>query len=419
MTASITSLLALFATVAIGLYARVNMGILGIAFAFVVGSFVIGMDPVAIYAKGFPLRLFFLLLGTTLFSAVARQNKTYSVLARQLAYLSDGNRRLACFIVFALCFVMALLGMGTIVTAAVLLPLMIEYANREELPEFLIILLSISGCLAGGLSGIAPTGILAKQLAGTVGITLYWPVFIVSVLTFSLHALVFFLLFGGPGLHRLPRERHEPMILDGRQFSTIMVAFAVVTAIIGFHLDLGLSMFMGAAVLLLCGAGDQDKAIAAVDWKTILLLSGVGILFYVIVESGGVNMLRQFLTEKMELRTAGAFASLFAGAMSLTSSSTAVVMPALIPSIPEIAGAAAYGGSGVQILAAIMVGTHTAAYSPISTMGALGLSATTGGEAKKQALFTKLLLVALAMWITTPWLFLLEMNLLFSSGGGI
>lgn len=418
MSASIASLLALFTTVTIGLYARVNMGILGIAFAFLVGHFILGIKPVDIYSKGFPLRLFFLLLGTTLFSAVARGNGTYSVLARQLTYLSDGNRRLACFLVFAICFAAAVMGMGTIVTAAVLLPLMIEYAKREELPEFLVILLAISGCLAGGLSGIAPTGILAQQLAGEVGITRYWPVFLTSVITFSLHGLVFFLLFGGLRLSRLPRERHEPMILDGKQFFTIIVVFGVVTAIIGFHLDLGLSAFMGAALLLLCGAGDQDKAIAGVDWRTILLLSGVSILFYVIVASGGIDLLRSFLTERIEPRTAGVFASLFAGAMSLTSSSMAVVMPTLIPAIPSIASTVNAGGDHVSILAAIMVGTHTAAYSPISTMGALGLASTTSGEAEKQKLFTKLLFVALAMWILTPWLFLLEINIL-SAGGGI
>lgn len=418
MSASIASLLALAATVVIGLYARVNMGVLGIAFAFLVGHFIIGINPVDIYSKGFPLRLFFLLLGTTLFSAVARENGTYSVLARQLTYVSDGNRRLACFLIFIMCFAASMMGLGTIVTVAILLPLMVEYARREELPEFLVILLAISGSLAGGLSGIAPTGILAQQLAGEVGITQYWPVFVAAVMTFSLHGIVFFLLFGGLRLSRLPRERHEPMILGGKQFSTIIVAFGVVTAIIGFQLDLGLSAFMGAAVLLLCGAGDQDKAIAGIDWRTILLLSGVGILFYVIVESGGIDLLRLFLSQRMDAHTAGAFASLLAGAMSLTSSSTAVVMPTLIPFIPSIAGTASLSGDGVDILAAIMVGTHTAAYSPISTMGALGLASATVSKAEKQKLFTKLLLVALTMWVLTPWLFLLEMNIL-SLGGGI
>jgi hypothetical protein len=392
-------------SVFIGFCTRINLGIICIGSAFLTGYFLIGMNPADIYMKGFPLRLFFLLLGTTLFSSIAKLNGTYAELAKPIACLTRGNRKYACFVIYAISFVFSALGMGTIVTPAILLPLMLEAARKDEIPEFLAILLTLSGCIAGGLSALAPTGMLGIRLSQTIGVSEYAPVYIASVVTFSLQGLIFFVLFGGLRLTRLRWKTPEPMILNGGQFFTIMTAFGVITAIMAFRLDLGLSAFVGSTLLLLCGITNQDRALAGVAWDALLLLSGVSVLFYVVSESRGIPVLEAYLIRKMSPETAGVLTAFLAGAMSLVSSSSVVVMPTLIPTVQDIVRS--LGESSVSptyLTAAILIGTHSVAYSPVSTMGALGM-ASSSTDTNRHRLFTKLLLASAMMLLVTGLLF--------------
>jgi di/tricarboxylate transporter len=402
---AVISVIALIASVMISFGTRINLGIICIGAAFLTGCFLGDVNPADVYMKGFPLRLFFLLLGTTLFSSIAKLNGTYTELAKPISYLTKGNRKFACLVIYVISFVFSALGMGTIVTPAILLPLMLEAARKNELPEFMTILLTISGCIAGGLSSLAPTGILGMELSQKIGVNTYAPVYIASAVAFCLHGLIFFLAFGGSRLTRLQDVTEEPIILNGGQFFTIIVAFGVITAILGFNLDLGLSAFFGSSVLLLCGVVNQEKAIAGVSWGTLLLLCGAGVMFYIVSESGGISALEAYLIGKMSPVTAGAFTSLLAGAMSLVSSSSAVVMPTLIPTVPDIAGDLGGTVGPAFLVAAILIGTHSVAYSPVSTMGAIGV-ASSSPDSDKQKLFTKLLLVSLVMLLLTSILFL-------------
>jgi di/tricarboxylate transporter len=399
------AIIALCVSVSIGFYTRINLGIICIGAAFLAGYFFMGMNPTDIYMEGFPLRLFFLLLGTTLFSSIAKLNGTYAELAKPISYLTKGSRKYTCFVIYAASFVFSSLGMGTIVTPAIMLPLMLEAARKNEIPEFLAILLTLSGSLAGGLSSLAPTGLLGTRLSRAAGVDEYAPVYIASVATFTLQGLIFFLLFGGLKLTRLRDREPEPMILNGGQFFTILTAFGVITAITAFKLDIGLSAFVGAAVLLLSGIADEDKAVAGVAWDTLLLIGGAGVLFHIVSESGGISALESYLIEKASPETAGVFTAFFAGAMSVVSSPSAVVMPTLIPAVRNISQSLGEdAGAPIYLIAAIIIGAHSVAYSPVSTIGALGMASSSAGT-NKHRLFSKLLLAAAVMFFVTTFLF--------------
>lgn len=398
------SLLSLAVAIIISGYSRINLGIICIGFAFIVGHFFAGLKMEEIYLKGFPLGLFFLLLGTTLFSSIAKQNGTYGVLAKQLTFLSHGSRRLCCLIIFIFSFVFSFLGMGTIVTPVIMMPLLLETARKESIPEILAISLAISGSIAGGLSPFAPTGIIGNTLGAEVGVINYWPVYIAALITFTLHGAIVFFLFGGYKLSRLEPRPFRPMVLTGRQFSTIIVAFGVITAIFCFDQDIGLSTFFGATLLLICKAADQEKAIRGVSWNVMLLLCGISMLIYVVKASGGVDTVEAFVISEMTARNSGAFTALLAGAMSFVSSSSVVVMPTMIPFVPEAVAMVNGGVSPTFLLAAIIIGTHTVPYSPASTMGSIGLALSTGED--RFQIFLKLILTAFIMYFSTVFLFL-------------
>lgn len=404
MGVPLLSISSLAVAIVISGYSRINLGIICIGFAFIIGHFFADINMAQIYVQGFPLSLFFLLLGSTLFSSIARQNGTYTVLSKQLAYLSYGNRRIGCLIVFVGSFIFSFLGMGTIVTPAIIMPLFLCFGQEEEIPEVLVILLTISGSIAGGLSLFAPTGIIGSILGAGVGVTNYWPIYVAALGTFILHGIIIFFMFGGYKLTNIQRSHYEPMIFDWRQFLTIIAAFGVITAILGFHLDLGLSAFFGAALLLLCKAVDQDKAIKGISWNVMLLLCGVSTLFYVIKESGGIAALEVLLETRMTTGTAGVITSFSAGLMSLVSSSTIVVMPTMIAMVPQLGQGVGGEVSPLFLTAAIIIGSHSTPYSPASTMGAIGLAFSSTED--KYKMFLKLISTAGILLVVTTLLYL-------------
>ena len=125
MEIALVSLIALVIAIAMGFWTKINLGIISIAFAFIVGHFLVGMDSAVIYTDGWPIRLFFMLLGMTLLFGIAKINGTFTVIAKQIAFFSYGSRKLMCLIIYVFCAVVSMVGVGSIVTPAILLPLII------------------------------------------------------------------------------------------------------------------------------------------------------------------------------------------------------------------------------------------------------------------------------------------------------
>jgi hypothetical protein len=85
------------------------------------------------------------------------------------------------------------------------------------------------------------------------------------------------------------------------------------------------------------------------------------------------------------------------GVISVYSSSSGVVLPAFLPTIPGIIEKLG-GGDAMAIAASINVGSHLVDVSPLSTLGALCIAAAPAHENRTQ-LFNKLLLWGLSMSI--------------------
>jgi hypothetical protein len=83
------------------------------------------------------------------------------------------------------------------------------------------------------------------------------------------------------------------------------------------------------------------------------------------------------------------------GVISVYSSSSGVVLPAFLPTIPGIIQNLG-GGDPMAIAASINVGAHLVDVSPLSTLGALCIAAAPAHENRTQ-LFNKLLLWGLSM----------------------
>ncbi len=88
----------------------------------------------------------------------------------------------------------------------------------------------------------------------------------------------------------------------------------------------------------------------------------------------GIAMLAQFLGTFMNETTASPIIALTAGIMSWFSSTSGVVMPTLIPTVSALIDTLGGNVSGLDLVSAITMTSHTAGISPASTGGALALA---------------------------------------------
>ena len=143
--------------------AALNVGVLAVALAWIVGVYVGGM-PVNTVMGGFPSQLFLTLAGVTLLFALAQSNGTLDRLAHHAVRICRGNRGTIPIMFFVLGAALASMGPGNIATAALLAPMAMATAVRVGIPLFLMAIMVGNGANAGALSPFAPTGIIVNGL---------------------------------------------------------------------------------------------------------------------------------------------------------------------------------------------------------------------------------------------------------------
>ena len=100
MNQEVTSILVLVAIFVIGTLRPINMGLLGIAAAFVVGS-AVGVSEDDIFA-GFPGDLFIILVGVTYLFAIANNNGTVDWLVHAAVRAVGGRVALIPWVMFGI-----------------------------------------------------------------------------------------------------------------------------------------------------------------------------------------------------------------------------------------------------------------------------------------------------------------------------
>ena len=136
--------------------------------------------------------------------------------------------------------------------------------------------------------------------------------------------------------------------------------------------NIGLLSILISIILILLKVGTEKEALGSVPWNTILLISGMGILMNLIVKLDGIKLLADILSLLMNEKTVAAILALSSGILSLFSSTSGVVMPTMIPTIPRIIETLGIAGvvPSALLLSAVINGSSPSGMSPLSTGGA-------------------------------------------------
>jgi len=391
---------ALVLVVTLSCTTTINVGVLSMAMALIVGVFLGGMTPNAVL-EGFPTELLVTLIGVTLLFSIAECNGTLARLTGRATRLCRGHAGVLPIMFFAIGFVVATIGAGATPASALLAPPAMAVAARARVSPLLMAIMTGNGALAGTLSPFAPTGIVANGVMERIGLGgVEWQTFAYNALAHTIVGFGGFLLFGGWKLfiHRdgtVQAEDPDAGAMETRHWLTTAGIVALIWTVAGLGMNVGMMGLIIATALVLLRTVDEAKAIQRMPWGVILMVTGVTVLVAMMQETQGLALITSSIANVSTPETVEPIVAFGTGLVSVYSSTSGVVLPAFLPMVPELAQRMG-GIDPLNIAWSINVGASLVDLSSLSTVGALYIAgAAPGSDVRK--LFNALLMWGLSM----------------------
>jgi len=408
MSLGAMTLAALALAVVLSCTSRLNVGLLALALAWIIGVYV-GDLPLRDVTSGFPIDLFLTLAGVTLLFSQAHVNGTLDIVAHNAMRLCRGRVGLVPIMYFVLGAVLASAGPGNIATTGLLAPMAMATALKMRMSPFLMAIMVGNGCNAGSLSPLAPTGIIVTGLMNRIGL----PGFELQTWMYNLlaHAIVGFAgyaLFGGLQLlaraDRVEVEAEPVRKLDRHQVLTLVIIFLLIATAITVQLfkvpgfNIGLAAFTGAVLLALLRGADDGEAIKRMPWGTIIMVCGVTVLIGLLEKTGGMQIFTNLLSSISTQATVVPVLAVIIGIVSAYSSTSGVVLPAFLPTVPGLVESLGGGVDALGIASTMNIAGHLVDVSPLSTIGALCIASVPAGDMSRK-LFNQMLAWGMSMTV--------------------
>ena len=401
MSLGALTLAALALAIVLSCTSRLNVGLLAIALAWIIGVNVGGL-PLREVTAGFPVDLFLTLAGVTLLFSQARVNGTLDIVAHNAMRLCQGRVGLVPIMYFVLGAVLASAGPGNIATTGLLAPLAMATGLRVNVSPFLMAIMVGNGCNSGSLSPLAPTGIIVSGLMTRIGLpgndVYTW---LLNMLAHAIVAFGAYLIFGGGKLlvraDRVDMSNEPVQALDRHQTLTLVMIGVLIAGVIFGGFNIGMAAFAAAVILALLRAADDGEAIKGMPWGTILMVCGVTVLIGLLEKTDGMEIFTNLLSSVANQSTVIPLLGFTIGLVSAYSSTSGVVLPAFLPTVPGIVENLG-GGSAFAIASTMNIAGHLVDVSPLSTIGALCIAGVPAGEQGRR-LFNQLLAWGLSMTV--------------------
>lgn len=406
---------ALVLAIVLGYRTNINIGLFSIAFAYIIGCFMMGMKPGEIIEL-WPLKIFFVIFAVCLFYGFAIVNGTLERLAEHLLYRCRRFPHLLPYAIYLTSTLIAGMGAGYYTVLAFMAPITLLICSRTGMSLILGGMAVNYGALAGANFMSSQSGVIFRSLMGNAGLSeetallnsvgIFLSTLIIPLVVISLFVFVF---------DRKRRQSHAdleikaPQALNGPQKTTLLLTLGMMVLVlipplallalpgnetirfINSRVDIGLIASVFAVIALLLKLGDERKVIASVPWNTLIMICGVGMLISIAIKAGTIDMLASWVGTTIPAWLVPVVVGVIAAIMSLFSSTLGVVTPALFPIVPPLA--ASLSLDPMLLFICIVVGSQATSVSPFSSGGSLLLGSCPNDEDRKQ-LFPKLLFQA-------------------------
>ena len=392
-TTAVIALLVLALVFVIGTVSKLQMGIAAIVAATIVGPLVFG-ESVQEIQQGFPLSLFFTLMGVTYLFAIATNNGTVGWLVNWGLRIVGGRASVFPLIMFVVTAVLTAIGAATPAAAAILMPIALSFSRRNRLNPLPMTQAIIQGATAGSFSPMGVYGVIVnsvvqrsgQQLRDLYNPSVTWAVvFMVSLVI----TVITWLMYrrpapSDPGTAQSESEENGHGILARRprhqfgiQRAATLAGIAIMALLVlVFGLDVGLTALTVGAVLTLLFPNSAKGAIRQIAWQTILLVGGI-VTYVSMLERQGIIAWIGDGAASLGNPKMAAIIILFVGALVSAFASTTGILGALIPlSVPFLvmSDGSPAALSATMLIGALAVASSAVDVSPFSTNGALAVA---------------------------------------------
>lgn len=389
----ILCLAAVFLSIFLGRKTGLNTGLYAIALAYVIGNFFMDL-PVSGLIGHFSVKILFLLMSVSLFYGYASENGTLEAVAGRIIYRFRHRTVLLPFLLYIVCFGIAVFGAAAPVVVSLMAPVCFSIAAQTGIAPIVMSALIVWGAGAGGCvpwssAGAIMCGLISETEYAAQAVCLSMKVCLNFFLGGVLCVGILCLVTGSFRAKAL--ELEQPRDLTRRQKLTLGVVIAElallvipgsiqalhpnpVTAYLVSHLDLQMLCILGSIVCGLLKLGDSKKILLChVPWGVILTVCGISVLLGVAADAGAMDLVVNALGSGVSQGMVSMGFILIGGFLSFFTGGVTVVIPMLVPIALSLA--AANGGNLTLLISSAALGGLVTALSPFSTGGSLAASA--------------------------------------------
>lgn len=398
---------------------KINTGLFAIAFAYIIGSFIMKLNPASVIIL-WPISIFFVILSTTLFFNFAVENGTLEKIAEGLLYKCRKVPVLIPFAIFIVAALISMLGAGYYAAMVLLVPIALLVFKKVHIDTLDGAICCSLGAQAGGCFMVSQNGNIFRQLIESQGYNFNFA-FEGSSLIFISYIIVGLAIV--TLLTVLARKRQKKNIKANGQVNSetidvvkkpdafnkkqkinlflillmmlvvlcppiLHMAFSKVAifTFINAKIDVGLVSIIFAIIAAAFNLADQKKVLAKVPWDILIMISGVGILVNLGVKAGVVKLLANWMGTNVPVFLVPIVFALIAAVINLFSSVIGVIAPAFFPVVPIVAHLT--GLNPLVLFTCIVVGGFSSGVSPFSGGGAMVIGFCQGDKERSE-MFSK------------------------------
>ncbi|MCP3803008.1 SLC13 family permease [Allokutzneria sp. A3M-2-11 16] len=389
MSPELISILVLALVFALATTLSVNMGGLGFAAAFLVGTTVGGLTAEKVLG-GFPGDIFVVLVGVTYLFGIARANGTVDRLVDLAVRVVGGRIAVIPWVMFGVTGLLTAIGAVSPAAVAIVAPIALNLANRYGINQLLMGALVVHGAQAGGFSpisvyGAIVNGVVERNHLPQNEIAL----FLASLVANAVIAVIVFVVFGGLKLGRADKPAEEATPREPITFHQVLTLLGLTTLVVltlVFDLNVGLVAITIAVVLGVASPKTNAQAVNQITWPTVLLICGVLTYVSVLQQMGAVTYVGNAVRD-VGSPTLAVLLLLLIGAIVSALASSVGVLGATIPLAVPLLSVGHI--DPVSMVAALAVAATVVDVSPFSTNGAIVLA--NARDVDRDAFFKQLL----------------------------
>ncbi len=404
MTIKVIAILGLLVIFILGTILPINLGILGLTAAAIVGFFLLDFRLHEMI-QVFPLELFMIIVGITYLFTIIQRSGAIDLLAEVGLKWVNGQVGFIPWLMFALSFVLACVGTFGIAIVTLLAPIALRLAYKTNISQLMMSLMIIMGIQAGCFSPLNLFGAIVNGVMKANGYEYSLALLLLNCfIYFSLVSFIAFSLFGGLRLFKRDSLAifYEAGALEEASIGSridkqgagfdfykgiCLISIPVLGILsFGFGINLGIAAIVMGLMITLVAPHQQVGVLRSMPWGIILLVTGIVTYMGVMGKAGVMDDMAVMIENIGNPALAVLVLSYISGVVSAfasTSGFLATVIP-MAESVllnPDL--------STNNVIAVISVSSSIVDFSPLSSVGAILLAHVQG--IKERIFFRRLL----------------------------